>query len=460
MPLRVPAFVADFSELSISGTVSTPGDSNWDEARRAWNLAVDLQPAAVAIAETADDVASVINFAADQGLKVTAQGVGHGADALGSLEDTILLKLERMRGIEIDGESARVEPGVHALELAEAATAQGKTFLPGSATNVSVVGFSLGGGLGWLGRKHGFACNHIRSMEVVGADGEPRTVDAENDPDLFWALRGGGGGYAIVTAIHVDLLPISHIYAGAMLFPGEVGVEGLRAWRDWTAGLPEEVSAMFRFLRLPPVPEVPEPLRDTPLLYMGAACIGSQEEGEKLIAPLREIGEPVMDMFQQMPGAGLCRIAMDPEDPVAYEADGGVLAELPDEALESFFDAVGPESGSPLLLAELRNLGGALARPADGAGALDKLDATYTFFGVGALMAPEMAQPIAARLDQVSDAMKPWTASGSYFNFADRPCEIDKILPADTCERLADVKRKWDPGDLIVSNHQLSLATA
>jgi hypothetical protein len=452
--------MADFSELSIDGRVATPSDPDWDEARRAWNLAVDLQPAAVAIVENANDVAQVVDFAAAQDLKVTAQGVGHGADALGSLDDTVLIKMERMRAVEVDGDAARVEPGVHALELSEALQPHGKTFLPGSATNVSVVGFSLGGGLGWLGRKHGFACNRISAIDVVSADGEHRTVHAESEPDLFWALRGGGGGFAIVTAIHVDLLPISDAYAGALLFPGEVGIDGLRAWRDWTAGAPEEVSAMFRFLRLPPVPEVPEPLRDTPLLYMGATCIGSQEEGEKLIAPLREIGEPVMDTFGQIPCAGLCRIAMDPEEPVPYEADGGVLDELPDEALDAFFDVGGPESGSPLLLAELRNLGGALGRPTDGAGALDKLDAAYTFFGVGALMAPEMAEPITARLDQMSDVMKSWTGSGSYFNFADRSCDIDEILPPDTCGRLADVKRKWDPDGRIVSNHQLSLATA
>lgn len=452
--------MADLSELSIDGRVATPSDPDWDEARRAWNLAVDLQPAAVAIVEGADDVAKVVSFAADQDLKVTAMGAGHGADALGSLEDTVLIKMERLRGIEIDGETARVEPGVLATELSEAASADGKTFLPGSATNVSVIGYSLGGGMGWLGRKYGFACNRISALEVVGADGEQRTVDAEHEPDLFWALRGGGGGYAIVTAVHADLLSISEAYAGLMLFPGEVGVEGLRAWRDWTAGLPDEVSAMFRFLRLPPVPEVPEPLRDTPLLYMGATCLGTQEEGEKLIAPLRKIGEPVMDTFAQMPCAGLTRIAMDPEDPVPYAGHGGVLAEFPDEAVDAFTEAAGPESGSPLLLAELRNGGGALARPAENAGALDKLDAAYTFLGIGALMAPEMAQPTEARLDQIADALDPWKAEGGYWNFAERACDADAILPADTCTRLAEVKRKWDPDGRVVANHQLSLSAA
>jgi hypothetical protein len=191
---------------------------------------------------------------------------------------------------------------------------------------------------------------------------------------------------------------------------------------------------------------------------MGATCIGTQEEGERLIAPLREIGEPVMDTFGQMPAAGLCRIAMDPEEPVPYQGHGGVLSELPDEAVDAFFEVGGPDSGSPLLVAEFRNAGGALGRSADGAGALDKLDAAYTFLGIGALMNPALAQPIKARLDQIADQMKPWAAAGGYFNFAERRCDADAILPAETCKRLAEVKRRWDPDDMIVTNHPLPAA--
>jgi hypothetical protein len=285
-------------------------------------------------------------------------------------------------------------------------------------------------------------------------------VDAASDPDLFWALRGGGGGYAIVTALHVELLPITEAYAGALLFPAELAADGLRAYRDWTAGVPEEVASMMRFLNLPPLPDIPEPIRGKKLLAISAACIGSQEEGEAAIAPLLEIGEPVMSTFGQVPTPDLTRVAMDPEPPVPTLGHHAVLGELPDEALDAFTEAGGPDSDSPLLLAELRHLGGALGRPAENGGALGKLDGEFVLLGIGMLMDPAMREPIGAHLDKLVDAMKPWANEGGYFNYAERPCDVDAILPAATCERLGHVKRSWDPNGLILANHSVALEPA
>jgi FAD/FMN-containing dehydrogenase len=452
--------VADFSELSIRGRIATPSDSDWDEARQAWNLAADQQPSAVAFVESADDVSKVVRFAKENGLKVAGQGTGHGAVALGPLADVILIKTERMRDVVIEGDKARVEAGALAEDVAEAAIAQGKCSMPGTSPNVGVVGYTLGGGLSWLGRKYGWACNRASAIELVTADGEARTVDATSDPDLFWALRGGGGGYAIVTALHLQLLPVPDAYAGALLFPAEVGVEGVRRYRDWAATAPEEVGSMLRLLDLPPIPDVPEPLRGQKLLAIAAAVIGSREEGETAIAPLREIGEPVMDTFDQVPATGLTRIAMDPEPAVPALGHHSVIGELPDEAIDAFHEAAGPDSGSPLLLAELRHLGGALGRPDENAGALHKLDGEFVMLAIGLLMDPAMRDPIDAQLDKLADAMKPWAVEGGYFNYAERPADVDAILPAATTERLAHVKRSWDPDNLIRANHSVALATA
>jgi hypothetical protein len=452
--------VAEFSELSIRGRVATPSDSDWDEARQPWNLAADQQPPAVAFVESADDVSKVVRFASQNGLKVAGQGTGHGAVALGPLDDVILIKTARMRDVTVEGDKARAEAGALAEDVGNAAIKDGKCSMPGTSPNVGVVGYTLGGGLSWLGRKYGWACNRATAIELVTADGEARTVDAASDPDLFWALRGGGGGYAIVTALHVELLPIAEAYAGVLLFPAEVGVEGVRRYRDWAATAPEEVGSIVRLLQLPPIPDVPEPLRGQKLLGMGATCIGSKEEGERAIAPLREIGDPVMDTFDQIPAPGLSRIAMDPEPPVPALGHHRVLGELDDQAIDAFYEAAGPESGSPLLLAELRQLGGALGRPAENGGALDKLDAKWVMLGIGMLMDPAMRDPIDAQLDKLADAMKPWAADGGYFNYAERPCDVDAILPAATCDRLAHVKRSWDPDNLIRANHSVALATA
>jgi FAD/FMN-containing dehydrogenase len=454
--------MTDFNGLAIDGRIATPSDGDWDQARLAWNLAADQRPEAVVFAEDADDVAATIRFAAANDLRVAAQGSGHGALSLPSLEGTILIKTERMRGIEIDAEArnARVEAGVLSLQLSEATQEHGLSFLPGSSPDVCVTGYSLGGGLSSLGRRYGFACNRVAAIELVSADGEQRKVDAGAEPDLFWALRGGGGGFAVVTALHLDLVPVAEVYAGALLFPAEVGVDAVRAYRDWAAGVSEDVTSDIRFLRPPDIPDVPEPIRGKALLVIDAACIGDEQAGEATIAPLREIGEPILDSFGQIPAVGLCKVHMDPEQPVPGLGHHRVLRELSDEAIEAFVGAAGAESGSPLLLAELRQLGGALGRPAEGAGALSHLQADFVMIGIGMAMGPEMSAAVDAGLDRLHETMEPWAADGGYFNFADRPCDADAILPPDVCARLAEVKRSWDPDGRIVGNHAVSLDPA
>jgi hypothetical protein len=454
--------VTDFSGLAIAGRIATAADADWDQARMGWNLVADPQPAAVAFVESGDDIAAVIRFAAANGLRVSGQGTGHGAAALGSLENTILVKTERLRGIEIDAgaQTARVEPGVLSVELAEAAQAHGLSSLPGSSPDVGVTGFHLGGGLSWFSRKYGFACNRLRAIELVTADGEARTVDAANEPDLFWALRGGGGDFAIVTALQIDLVQVTDAYAGAFLWPAAVGADAVRIYRDWAAAVGENVTSVVRFLTPPDVPDVPEPLRGTPLLTIDGACIGSREEGEAAFAPLLEIGEPMMSTFDQVPPAALCRIHMDPEQPVPGLGHHTVLRELPDEAIDVFVSLAGPDSGTPLLLTELRQMGGAMSRPDANGGALSHLDAGWALLGIGMPMTPELGQAINGRLDQLKEDLSPWGADGGYFNFAERPCDADAILPPEVCARLADVKRKWDPDGRIVGNHAVSLDSA
>ncbi|HEX3172873.1 MAG TPA: FAD-binding oxidoreductase [Solirubrobacterales bacterium] len=454
--------MTDFAELSIAGRVAVPSDPDWDETRAAWNLVADQRPEAVALVESADDVAATMRFAAEHDLRVAGQGTGHGAAPLGPLEEAILIKTERMRGVEVDPEAqtARVQAGVLSLELGEAANTHGLCSMPGSSPDVGVVGYTLGGGLSWLGRRHGFACNRVQAIELVTAEGEQRTVDASDGEDLFWALRGGGGGYAIVTALHVALLPIDEIYAGALVFPAEVGVDAVHTYRNWAAGLSDDVTSVVRFITPPPIPDVPEPIRGRPLLTIDAACIGTQEEGQATIAPLREIGETIMDTFAWMPAAGLSRIHMDPENPVPGVGEGGLVAGLPDEAIDAFVAVAGPGSGSPLLLSELRHLGGALGRPDPNGGALSHLDAGFALYSVGLPMTPELGEAIPAHLQKIEEAMSPWAAGSSYYNFTEGPCDVDAILPSDVCARLAEVKRKWDPDGRVVANHAVSLGEA
>lgn len=454
--------MSDFTGPAIAGRIATPTDADWDQARLAWNLVAEQRPEAVAFAESADDVAKVVGFAAEHGLRIAGQGTGHGAAALAPLEGTILLKTERMRGIEVDPEAqtARVEAGVLVAELSSAAQAHGLSSMPGSSPDVGVTGYTLGGGLSWLGRRYGFACNRVQAIELVTADGEPRTVDAESEPDLFWALRGGGGGYAIVTALQLRLIPISEIYAGALVFPAELGGDAVRAYRDWAATVSDDVTSVVRFVTPPPIPDVPEPIRGRPLLTIDGACIGSEGEGEAIVAPLRELGETIMDTWEQIPAEGLCRIHMDPENPVPGIGEGMTIRELPDEAVDAFAGLAGPGSGSPLLLSELRHLGGALGRPDEAGGALTHLETGFVMYSVGMPMTPELGEAIPQHLAKIEQTMQPWAGEGSYYNFTERRCDADAILPAEVCARLADVKRRYDPDGMIVANHSVSLETA
>ncbi len=332
-----------------------------------------------------------------------------------------------------------------ASELAAAAGAEGLCSLPGTAPGVGVVGYTLGGGWNWLANRYGFACNHVRAIELVGADGEARRVDDEYDADLFWALRGGGGSYAIVTALEIDLFPIADLYAGMVAFPAEIGAEGIRAYREWTEPLPDEVTSIVRFLRPPPRPGIPEEIRERPLLTMAAACIGTEAEGVGTIVPLRDIGEPILDTFAQIPAGQLSTIHMDPVQPIPGLGHHPLIGDLSNEAIDALVEVEGPGAGSPLLLVMLRHGGGAVRRALDGAGALAKIDAAFAMNAYGVPTSPELGEAITGHFDLLRETMEPWAAPGGFFNMTERPAPLKEILPPEACDRLAEVKRRWDP---------------
>jgi hypothetical protein len=271
-------------------------------------------------------------------------------------------------------------------------------------------------------------------------------------------MRGGGGGFAVVTAIEMGLVPAPEIYAGTVIFPGDSARDILQSFREWTEGVPDELTSFIRLLHLPPLPQIPEPLRDRDAVAIGACYLGSEDEGVELLAPVRGLAEPLMDSYAAMPPSGLVRIAMDPEEPVPGMTGGRLLRDLDERAIDAFVDATGPGSGSPLLAAELRHIGGALSQPVPGAGALSHLDAGFTFGGIGMVMAPEMADAIMAHLARVKDALEPWVADGAFFNFVEQPLTTDQLFPSEVARRLSDVKREWDPENVIRSNHAVPTA--
>jgi FAD/FMN-containing dehydrogenase len=451
----------DVAELRarLDGDVALPGDPDWDEARRAWNLAADQRPAAVVHAESAADVAAVVEYAGANGLRIAPQGTGHMAAALESLEGVMLLKTTRMRGVEIDAENrrARVAAGTIWQEVADAAAEHGLVALAGSAWDVGVVGYSLGGGMGWMARRYGLSANNVLAVELVTADGRHVRADADNEPDLFWALRGGGGNFGVVTAIEIRLFPHSEIYAGVLFWPMERAREILNAWREWIEDVPEDVTSVGRLLRFPPIPELPDHLRGRSFVVVEAAVLGSEAEGIEMLRPLREL-EPVMDTVATMPVERLSEVHMDPPGPAPGLGDGTMLADLPADAIEAILAAAGPESDSSLLSVEVRHLGGELARPSSEKGAVGALDAGFAFYALGIAPNPELAAVSEADVDTVRRAIAPWEAERTYFNFTERDAGGQELYGELTHRRLRDVKRRYDPDELLFAAHRIQPA--
>jgi FAD binding domain len=441
----------------LEGAVYGPSDAGWDQARAAWNLAVDQRPAAVAFPVSDADVVAAGEFARDEGLRIAPQGTGHGASALArNLEGEILLSTARMRGVRIDPRArrARVRAGAVWGDVTLPASAYGLAPLAGSSADVGVVGYTLGGGLSWLGRKHGLACNSVTAIEVVTPERGHVHVDAQSEPDLFWALRGGGGSFGVVTALELELFPAEDFYAGAMLWPWERAGEIYDAYRFWAETVPDEVTSLVRRLSAPNLPEVPTPLRGRQFVVFEAAILGHEGYRREIVEPMRSFG-PELDMFAIMPPAGLVEIHGDPKHPVPAMGNHRLLSRVDGAALDALLEAAGPGSGSPLVSCELRHLGGELGRRRHGHGALGALDADYSMFAVGVVSGAEAAMAIDASLTELLDAMAPWDAGTGYLNFVETPDHPRRFFDAATYRRLKSVKSAVDPDGVILANHPI-----
>jgi FAD/FMN-containing dehydrogenase len=396
---------------------------------------------------------STVRAAALAGLRAAPQATGHNAGPLGPLDDTVLLRTSGLRGVEIDAERqvARVQAGALWGEVTDAAAAHGLAGLLGTARDVGVVGYTLGGGLSWFARAHGLAANHVTAVEVVTADGELRRVDAQHDPDLFWALRGGGGSFGVVTTLEFRLFPISQVQAGSLFWPLERAAEVLGAWRDELPAMPDGVTSIGRLLRFPPLPEIPEPVRGRSLVVVHLVSLAGPEATEGVLRRLRALG-PETDTIATVPVTALGDLHMDPPGPVPGVGDGIALGEFPAEALDAYLSAVGPQSTNPpLLTTEIRHLGGALAPGAGSAGAVAGLDAAVVVYSAAIVPDADAAAAAHQSLDAVRTALAPWQAESTNLNFVERPGA--RVFPAATLRRLRAVKTAYDPGDVIRANH-------
>jgi FAD/FMN-containing dehydrogenase len=441
----------------IDGSVVTPQDSDWDEARTAWNLAVDQRPVAVAIPESADDVVAIVDYAREHGFRVAPQGTGHGSPSMTSLEGAILLRTTRMKDVTIHADErwARVEAGAEWIDVLGPASQYDLAPMVGSSHDVGVVGYTLGGGMGFIGRKHGLSAHNVRAIEVVTADGRHVRTDPEHEPELFWALRGGGGSFGVVTAIEIELHHLPELVTGALFFEPERAVEVLTAYVEWTKTTPDEVATSGRVMYFPPLPGVPEPLQDNSYVVIDGAYIGPEAEANEVLAPLRALN-PIMDTFAVADDTtALAFLHMDPPEPVPGAGDATMASGLTPEAIERFVTA-GAVGESPLLMIELRQLGGAVARPSATDGAVGAIDEDFIVFAVGIPTSPEVGEVIERQVDKVLDAVAPWETGRRYLNLAERPADAADFYSGSTYARLTRVRSVYDPYGLFQSNHTIA----
>lgn len=453
-PARVPSPL-DRLELrtAMDGELVLPAEPGWDEHRAAWHLTVDQRPEFVALPETVDDVVAIARYAAANGLRIAAQRTGHGAPAMEDLTGTILLKTSRMQGVEVDPVARRARVGAGALwqDVVPRAAEHGLAALHGSAPDIGVVGYSLGGGIGWLARRYGLACNSVLAAELVTSDGQLLRVDHDHHAELFWALRGGGGSFGIVTSLEFALYPVREVYAGVLFFPLERAREVMHAWRDWTEDVSDAVTSVGRILRFPPLPDLPEFLRGRSFVVVEACFLDGEAVARGSLQPLRDLGAEI-DTFATTPVTTLPELHMDPPKPVPALVDHRLLTRVTPAAIDAVVDVAGPSVDSPLLSVEIRHLGGALAVSDADHGVLDRVDADYVLAGVGMPITPELGLAIEAHLHAVTNAVEPWNSGREYLNFAERPTTTGKLFGDADADRLVAIATKYDPQSRMVAN--------
>ncbi len=443
---------------SVRGPVYFPFDIEYAAEASPFNLDIVPEPELIVGATCAADVVAAVKFAAANELPIAIQSTGHGI--MSNFAGALLVTTKRMKKVEIDAESrrARVEPGVRWSEVVSQTSPLGLAPLTGSSSQVGVVGYSLGGGLPILGRKHGYAADHVRSIEIVTADGELRTASANENPDLFWALRGGKGNFGIVTAIEFDLFPVPEFYAGALVYPGARAEEVLRGFHSWTKTLPEDVSTSIAFMRLPPAPFIPEPLRGQFIVAVRFAYAGDAETGAALLAPMRDLDPSVLDTVGLIPYTQSDIVHMDPMDPLPVSETALSLKKFDEDTIAAFLKAVGPGSDTELLLVEMRLMGGALNRPPAQPNAVGNRDSALHMFSVTAAI-PGTEAKVAQDIATLRETMAPFSSGSAVVNFLNRKDAqentVSRAYEPESYARLREIKATYDPASLFRMHHTI-----
>jgi FAD/FMN-containing dehydrogenase len=433
----------------IQGQVLQPGDAGYEEARLAWNRSVDQYPALIVIAKNTADVSTAVQYALHNHLDLAVQSTGHGVTL--PADDALLLVTSQLKDLHIDpdAQTAWIGAGLKWGEVLEQTQKVGLTPLLGSSPGVGVVGYTLGGGYGWLGRKYGLAADSVLSFELVDASGQGLCANQYENSELFWGLRGGGGSFGVITGMQIRLYPVTRVYGGNLFYPAEMAREVMQHYQQWISSAPDELTSSIVLMNFPPVPQLPEFLRGKSFVIVRGAYCGSTAEGERLLHHWRTWKAPLIDGWKEIPFSQVAEISSDPPNPMPSKTTGAWLHELNHTSIETLLQYAFPSTASkPLTMIEVRHFGGAASRVAPDATAFSQRSAPLLMFAVGSTPTTEAYNAVSQYIDQMKQALAPCMESGEYMNFLSGQEARQKAQFAyspETLLRLKKLKADIDP---------------
>jgi FAD/FMN-containing dehydrogenase len=412
------------------------------------------------VAKDAADVARVMRFAQREGLAIGVQSTGHGV--VRPANDSLLILTSEMTEVRIDaaGRTAWMEAGAKWSMVLEKTQPFGLTPLLGSSPDVGVVGYTLGGGLGWLGRKYGLAADSVRFFEVATADGRLLRASETENSDLFWGLRGGGGSLGVVTGMEIKLYPVTSVYGGNLFYPIELAGELFARYRDWILSVPDELTSSVLIMNFPPIPEIPDRLRGQSFAMVRGCYCGPVAEGEALLEGWRAWRTPFVDDFRVMPFAAVATISNDPVDPVPGFSTGAWLRELSGEVIDALIGYGSGNNGlSPFVVTEVRHAGGAIGRVSPGSSAYGNRDAALLLQLIGMAPTPEAYRHLQQVADELKQRLQPYLTGGVYLNFLNGEESRQRVksgFSPEAFQRLMSLKTKYDPEGRLQSGFNIT----
>ncbi len=443
---------------ALRGELVLPTDADYDEARSVWNGMIDRRPALVARCTGTSDVIAAIGFARSEGLEVAVRGGGHNVAGNATCDGGLVIDLSLMKGVRVDAEArtVRAQGGLTWGELDAETQAFGLASTGGLVTTTGIAGFTLGGGIGWMMRKHGLACDNLIAADMVTADGQIVHASETENPELLWGLRGGGGNFGVVTEFEYRLHPVSQVFGGLVAWPADAGRDVLKFWREWSLTAPDDVCTMAAFLYAPPEPFVPPEVVGHPIFAIACCHLDPAGRAEDDLRPLRDLG-PAVDVLGPMPYTAIQGMfdAGTPRGSHNYWRSGYVQA-LTDDAIETIMGAV-PGIPDPMGQLHIHQMGGAMSRVPQGATAFGNRDVPFLMNYIGLWLDAAEDEKNTAWVKQASDAMAPFSTGARYVNFlADEgDAGVASAYEAETFARLQGLKAKYDPTNFFHLNQNV-----